>query len=553
MRKHLIAFALVLTAFFVAAEAPKGYYNGISGLKDAALKTKLYEIISNHSTNSYSGLFKESFCYTDVRSDGTWWDMYSNIRRYVRNGWSGMNREHSLPKSWWGGDTEVGAYTDLNHLYPSDGEANTAKLNYPLGEVSASGVSFDNDLVKVGNPVSGQGGGARYVFEPADEYKGDFARTYFYMATCYQNFTWKYTYMTQNGAYPSLQGWAVELLLKWHRQDPVSDKERNRNDEVYKLQYNRNPFIDYPDLVEYIWGSMKGKPYTDADLPPVGDGTLIAPENNSTVNFDDVVVGDRATVEVPIRGKLSANLSLRLYGDDAASFSIPTTSVAWSDVNAGGYSLRVGFAPTSVGSHNAKLLLYDGGLTGTTSYVVNLVGEGADVPVFDRIEATAATNVTSTGFRINWLMPSRPATIDNFRINLTEYVGGSTSVTTLYTDGGDETSYDFDEAKSGATYSYTVQSVRFNRVSDESNVVTVNPASVNGIAADEPFALLPIGNGFYFRSATTHTNVRIIDMTGRTVKVIPSASNGHCELLPYGAYMVYTDQCRRPVKVLVTD
>ena len=553
MRNLLLTFVLAVTALFAGAEAPKGYYAGISGLKDAALKTKLYEIISNHSKNDYNGLFRESFCYTDVRSDGSWWDMYSNTKRYVRNGWNGMNREHSLQKSWWGGDTSVGAYTDLNHLYPSDADANSAKLNYPLGEVSPSGITFDNDLVLVGNPVSGQGGGARYVFEPADEYKGDFARTYFYMVTCYQNLSWKYQYMTQNGTYPSMQGWAVELLLKWHRQDPVSDKERNRNDEVYRLQYNRNPFIDYPDLVEYIWGSMKGKAYTDADLPPVGDGTLIAPENNSTVNFGDVVMGDRVTMELPIRGQLSANLSMTVYGNNSADFSIPATSASWSDVNAGGYTLKVTFNPKGVGQRMAKLLLYDGGLKGTTSYVVNLVGTAVNVPTFDRVEATAATNVSSSGFRINWIAPARPDVVDNYRINLTEYLGGTTTRSTIYTDDGSETFYDFDEAKSGATYSYTVQAMRFNRVSDESNVITVDPAGVNSIEASEPLAVLPIGNGIYFRCATQHTNVRILDMTGRTLKVIATVNEGHCELLPYGAYLVCSDQCRRPLKVLVTD
>ena len=205
MRNLLLTIAAAVTALFASAGAPNGYYNGISGLKDAALKNKLYEIVSKHSKNSYNGLFKESFCYTDVRPDGTWWDMYSNIKRYVRSGWRGMNREHSFPKSWWGGDTEVGAYTDLNHLYPSDATANSAKLNYPLGEVSPSGITFDNDLVLVGNPVSGQGGGSKYVFEPADEYKGDFARTYFYMVTCYQNLDWKYEYMAQKGSYPSMR------------------------------------------------------------------------------------------------------------------------------------------------------------------------------------------------------------------------------------------------------------------------------------------------------------------------------------------------------------
>ncbi len=99
---------------------------------------------------------------------------------------------------------------------------------------------------------------AKLVFEPADEYKGDFARTYFYVVTAYQNLSWKYTYMVADGDYPSLQPWAIEMLLKWHRDDPVSEKELKRNEVVYSIQTNRNPFIDYPELAEYIWGRPYG-------------------------------------------------------------------------------------------------------------------------------------------------------------------------------------------------------------------------------------------------------------------------------------------------------
>ena len=552
MRNFLVSIAVLMTATVAYADAPAGYYNGISGLKDAALKNKLYEIISNHSTNDYNGLFRESFCYTDVRDDGSWWDMYSNEKRYVRTGWSGMNREHSFPKSWWGGDQTIGAYTDLNHLYPADAEANTAKLNYPLGEVSSTGIDFDNGVTKVGNPVSGQGGGARYVFEPDDEYKGDFARTYFYMVTCYQNLSWKYTYIPMSGTYPSMQGWAIELLLKWHRQDPVSDKERNRNDAVYKLQYNRNPFIDYPNLVEYIWGSMKGQAYTDADLPPIGDGTLISPEDNSTVNFGEIVYGDATSVTIPIRGQLSADLSLRLYGTNASDFSIPVTTIPWADVNANGYNLKVTFKPTAIGDRTAKLLLYDGGLQGVTSYVITLNGTAGEAPTFDRVVATEATDITSTGFRINWQVPANPAVIDNYVINLTEYNGGETTMTEITTDDAQNNYYDFVEAKSGATYSYTIQSQRMGRLSSASNVINVSPAGIQGLQTMAPLQLLSIGNGIYFRCDGEQTNVRIVDMTGRTVKVIPSVSEGHCELLPFGAYLVNSDQCPRPQKVLVT-
>lgn len=550
MRKILLICAM-LSAVMLQAEIPNGYYAGIVGLKDAALKTKLHEIIKVHSTNDYKGLFSKSFCYTDVRDNGTWWDMYSSISRYVNKGWSGMNREHSFPKSWWGGDDgDYPAYTDLNHLYPSDGEANMKKSNYPLGEVVASGITYDNGVVKVGNPVNGQGGGSRYVFEPADEYKGDFARTYFYMVTCYQDVTWKYKYIAQDGAYPSMQGWAIDLLLKWHREDPVSEKETVRNDEVYRLQYNRNPFIDYPNLVEYVWGTMKGKPFEDSELPPIGEGTLIAPANYSTVGFGDIVAGHSKTITVSIRGSLSSDLSLSLSGSDRQDFSIPVKTIPWQTFNESGYELKVTYNPKSVKESNAKLLLYDGGLQGITSYSINLTGVAHETPVFDRIVATEATEPSQEGFRANWQTPANPATVDYYIVNVAEYVNGDMTVNSVTTDGAEPYLY-YSDVKSGATYSYTVQSVRYEMASPESNVVNVELSGISGIGAAKPLAVAKIGNGIRFVCGEPHTNVRIVDISGRTVTVIPEVENGRCELLPFGAYLVSSDQCPRPLKVLV--
>lgn len=99
------------------------------------------------------------------------------------------------------------------------------------------------------------------MFEPDDQYKGDFARSYFYMAARYNSriSTWHKDMMAGNN-YPCFSTWALNLLLKWHRQDPVSDKETARNDAVYGHQHNRNPFIDHPELVEFIWGDKVGQP-----------------------------------------------------------------------------------------------------------------------------------------------------------------------------------------------------------------------------------------------------------------------------------------------------
>ena len=190
----LVSVAVLLFAGYALAEIPAGYYTSLTGKKESELKTAIHNLVSNFTRVSSYQALPQYFAKTDVHPNSKlWWDMYSDIPRYAPS-FSGLNREHSFPKSWWGGLTNVGAYVDLNHLYPSDMKANSAKSNYPLGTVDHStSVKFDNGICAVGYPVAGQGGGAQYVFEPSDEYKGDFARTYFYMVTTYQNLTWTYT------------------------------------------------------------------------------------------------------------------------------------------------------------------------------------------------------------------------------------------------------------------------------------------------------------------------------------------------------------------------
>lgn len=550
-----VAVAVCAAAGFAAvAEIPAGYYDGIEGLTTSALKTKLHEIIRNHSTNSYNGLFSKSFIYTDVREDGTWWDMYSDIDRYVRvNGrvdWDGMNREHSFPKSWWGGATNVPEYTDLNHLYPADGDANMKKSNYPLGEVDPSGVTFDNGVSTVGRPVSGQGGGATRVFEPADEYKGDFARTYFYMVTCYQDDTWKYQYMAAQGTYPTLQGWAIDLLLEWHREDPVSQKEIDRNDAVFGLQSNRNPFIDFPEIAEYIWGDMKGQPFVSGELPPIGEGVLVTPQNNSTVDFGSVVKGKTSTVTLPIKGTVTADLSLTVTG--TSDFSIPVKSVDWREINSNeGYNLEIKYTPKSIGASEAMLLLFDGGLQGVTSYSITLRGNAVEMPVFDRPVATEATNLSPAGFRANWITPSNPEVIDYYIVNFSEYVNGSRRDFSLSTD--DDTPYlDFNEAVSGANYSYTVQSVRYGEKSPESNVVNVSlSAGISELdGGGKGFSAFSTEGGVKIECNARQTGIKVCNLQGVNVITIPELDGATTVVLQPGAYLIYSDQCRRPVKVM---
>ena len=281
--KVLCAVLLVCCAAYVSAEdMPAGYYNAIQGTKDSMLKTALHQIIKGgeryiygpntyHTTNKIQNgdtIWKvgdlkaygtwHGFQNSDQQSDGTIWDMYSTTKRYfpIKGGSAaGMDIEHSLPKSWWGGD-ENDAYTDLYHLNPADHAANNNKSNYPPGIL--------NDSNKVNNGIFFMGKDKEwndYAFSVIDEYKGDFARAYFYVSTAYHDMKWdaSYSKYVTNDSYLTFTPYLIQVLLQWHRIDPVSEKEINRLDAISSIQHNRNPFIEYPELVEYIWGNKQGQ------------------------------------------------------------------------------------------------------------------------------------------------------------------------------------------------------------------------------------------------------------------------------------------------------
>ena len=273
----------------------KTYYQAADGKKGAALKTALCGIIYNRTERSYNDLWTD-FRTTDKRpTDGKVWDMYSGITNYTfgtdqagNYGQEGdkYNREHSFPKSWFGDNTPM--YTDLFHLYPTDGFVNGKRSNYPFGETSSPTYTSAESFSKLG-PCS-YPGYTGTVFEPNDLYKGDFARTYFYMVTCYEEkiVDWYNSYSesrpTLDGnKYPGLSSWQLSMLMKWAKSDQVSAKETNRNTAVYGIQKNRNPFIDYPGLEKYIWGDWQDvafsydnyiNPYT-GETPPVTVATPI--------------------------------------------------------------------------------------------------------------------------------------------------------------------------------------------------------------------------------------------------------------------------------------
>lgn len=243
------------------------YYTSADGRTGADLIKALQTIITNgHQVVSYDGLWT-AFRQTDNTANGRVWDMYSNCTftwgsdqcGNYRDECDCYNREHSVPKSWFNDAKPM--YSDIVHLIPTDGKVNGMRSNYPFGEVGNATYTSDNGSKLGSSNFSGYSG---KVFEPADEYKGDFARIYFYMVTRYRNINFTQeeggrAMFTYSSGTAGLTTYATNLLLKWHREDPVSEKEKDRNDGIEDVQGNRNPFVDYPELAEYIWGTNKGE------------------------------------------------------------------------------------------------------------------------------------------------------------------------------------------------------------------------------------------------------------------------------------------------------
>lgn len=547
-----IAAATLSAAFGASAEIPSGYYTSIEGKATSELKTALYNIIRNQSQQQTYSRLPTYFQRTDTYPNSNrWWDMYSDSPLYAPL-FSGLNREHSLPKSWWGGSQTVLAYTDLNHLYPSEKQANTAKSNYPLGIVTDGGSKFNNSVVMVGRGQNS--GGAAYVFEPADEYKGDFARTYFYMVTCYQDFDWRYQYMCMNGTYPSMQQWAIDLLLKWHRGDPVSQKELDRNEQVYLIQANRNPFIDYPDLVEYIWGDKKGQAFkfSGGSVTP-GEAVLVTPPNKMALDFNRVAVGRTSQAKLQIRGeKLTKPLRLTISGINRSLFTISESQVSASAVNAPeGTWITVNYSPTSVGSHTARLIINmdEADFPDELSRVIQITGECLPMPSLSTPVATAASNVTASGFIANWEAAPASEDVDYYMVTLRRYKGGEVTTEELPADNN---YLEIDEMEGVDYATYAVQSVSLDVRSAMSNVITVTPPSgIEGVMSDvKPFTVESFPGMLRIVCSETHYDITVYDLAGRIVTVIPEAEDGYEFSLPAGAYLINSRQHPAPVKVI---
>ena len=309
----VLALSAIANSVTPAASLPT-YYEDINGKSGKTLFAAVHVVAKvGYSSLGYSGLWT-AYRTTDLRDNGKVWDMYSDCSWTYGSNQCGTggnyndecdcyNREHSIPKSWFGGSTS-GPGCDIFQVVPTDGYVNNRRSNYAFGEVSSASYTYDgaklgsakNITITGGNTIAGNTGASvscsGTVFEPRDEYKGDFARGYFgtmikWANGDYQAFTsddgskiFSSNYST--GSF-GLTKYGVALLMKWHRQDPVSQKEIDRNNGIQQTQGNRNPFIDYPYLAEYIWGEKAGETLDLSELITAYDSRFVLGESNGSL------------------------------------------------------------------------------------------------------------------------------------------------------------------------------------------------------------------------------------------------------------------------------
>lgn len=329
--KKIYSIALLLIAALGFAQIPNNYYATATGT-GFTLKTQLYNKISSHTNVGYSGLW--TLYYTsDAKANGKVWDIYSNCDFTFGTGTGGnqdngsggtsecqkYNREHTFPKSWF--QDAAPMYSDAFHVMPTDKKVNSVRGNYAYGIVGTATYTSTNGT-KFGNCVAPGYPYALPVMEPADEFKGDVARNYFYMATCYQNLigSWQNNDADANTVLDGsndnvFEPWFLNMLITWHNQDPVSAKEITRNNAIYNAQNNRNPYIDHPEYVCQIWATACAALSTPT-LEYASISVYPNPSNDNKVNIDSNVAID--TIElVNINGQIVLIINKPVFNNNS--------------------------------------------------------------------------------------------------------------------------------------------------------------------------------------------------------------------------------------------
>jgi len=409
MKKFFLTGFAILLLQLGFGQIPSGYYDSATGT-GYTLKTQLYNIIDGHTSVSYTPGLWDAFYTTDDRSDGYVWDTYSNCDFIFGtdqdNGTEPTdectfyNREHSFPREWFGGAVAP-MNTDIFHIYPTSKVVNSARASLPYGETNSPTFTSINGS-KVG--PSSYSGYTGTVFEPIDEYKGDFARTYFYMVTRYENVisSWPGSAMLDGSNDKCFTDWALEMLIQWSNTDPVSQKEIDRNNAIYAIQNNRNPFIDHPEYVAQIWGGSGNM------LPSITNivKTPSSPTSGDAVNISATITdSDGSISSAELHWGLTSGI---LSNTITMSVSSGTTFITNTGIPAQANGTTVYFEIKATDNEAANTQ------TAEYSYSVNIPEN--ENPVISGLEYNPSTPTSSENVNVSVTITDSDGTISSANI-----------------------------------------------------------------------------------------------------------------------------------------
>ncbi|MFK7004619.1 endonuclease [Flavobacterium covae] len=468
--KSKTTFFALFCALVGHAQAPSGYYSSATG-SGYTLKTQLYNIIKDHTDKGYAGLwttYQTSDRDKEYENDNSIIDVYSEnptgvdpyVYQYGTNQcgtYSGeggcYNREHMIPQSVFNNAAPM--VSDAHFIPPTDGKVNGMRSNYPHGMVAVANWTSRNGGKLGSSAVSGYTG---TVFEPINEFKGDIARMYFYFATRYENTVANYSsYEMFNRT--SNQVFAkpfLDMLLKWHAQDPVSAREIARNNAIYARQGNRNPFIDNPNYVNLIWGGSTADtiaPTVPSDLTSSGI-TTTACTLSWTASTDNVGV-----------------TSYNVYLNDALKITVTGTN-----------AIITGLTASTSYSFIVKAKDAAGNLSNASTTLNVITATGADTIAPSNPTNLIASNITTTTCTLSW-----GASTDNIGVTGYDVYQGTilkTSVT--------NTNATITGLTASSNYSFTVKAKdAAGNVSGSSSVLNVTTATgADTIAPSNPTNLI---------------------------------------------------------------
>ena len=445
------------------------YYDGIGNETCANLKTSLHNLIDNHTVVSYGSLWTHYQTTDDHFNDsGTEvivWDMYSDNPYSSENEFTFVaeqcgtyqsegdcyNREHSFPKSWWGGSTSVPQYTDLFTVVPVDGWINGIRNNNPYGEIQGgTETHITNNGSALGSSSISIPGYSGSVFEPIDEYKGDLARGYFYMMTRYEdviasweNFTPESDAVLDGTNYPGFEQWMLDMLINWHNIDPVDTKEIERNETIYGIQGNRNPFIDHPEYVNLIWDSCSGSD-TEAPTTP----TNLTASNTTETSTD--LTWSASSDNVGVTGYDVYQNGTYLSSSSSTNFNVIGLS---ADTN-----------------YDFYVQAYDeaGNLSNISNVVSITTNSANDTQAPSTPTNLAASNTTETTTNLSWTASNDNVGVTGYDIYQNgTYLSSSTTI-----------NYDVSGLTADTNYDFYVQAYdAAGNVSNASNVVSITTNS----------------------------------------------------------------------------